>query len=157
MNVVDNDLVRRAKESDKNGSSLRNDVEREVDEEFHALGLDKTDLARDLAGAVPIIIESIKNDPTSTKIVCKDEYGKMLVKESYTSKCSFLDGETMEHHDHYVGKRVKRGLFRSATGIKINADVNGSYNIMRKAFPEAMQLAKADRGCALHPVRINIT
>jgi putative transposase len=78
-------------------------------------------------------------------------------EESYTSKCSFLDGETMEHHNHYVGKRVKRGLFRSATGIKINADVNGSYNIIRKAFPEAMQLAKADRGCALHPVRITIT
>jgi len=78
-------------------------------------------------------------------------------EESYTSKCSFLDGETMEHHDKYLGKRIKRGLFRSATGIKINADVNGSYNIMRKAFPEAMQLVEADRGCALHPVRINIT
>jgi putative transposase len=89
---------------------------------------------------------------------CED-VGIRFVKteESYTSKCSFLDGETMEHHDKYLGKRIKRGLFRSATGIKINADVNGSYNIMRKAFPEAMQLAEADRRCALHPIRINIT
>jgi putative transposase len=78
-------------------------------------------------------------------------------EESYTSKCSFLDGETMEHHDHYLGKRIKRGLFRSATGIKINADVNGSYNIMRKAFPDAFQQARGDIGCALHPARIDIT
>jgi putative transposase len=77
--------------------------------------------------------------------------------ESYTSKCSFLDGESMEHHEKYLGRRVKRGLFRSADGTRINADVNGSYNIMRKAFPEAMQLAGGDRRCALHPVRINIT
>ena len=56
-----------------------------------------------------------------------------------------------------MGRRVKRGLFRSATGIKINADVNSSYNIMVKAFPNAMRFARVDRRCALHPVRINIT
>lgn len=103
---------------------------------------------------------SIPFESILQKIECKcEDAGIQFVKteESYTSKCSFLDGETMEHHERYLGKRVKRGLFRSATGIKINADVNGSYNIMRKAFPDAMQLAKADRGCALHPVRITIT
>jgi len=78
-------------------------------------------------------------------------------EESYTSKCSFLDEETMEHHEAYLGRRVKRGLFRSADGTRINADVNGSYNIMRKAFPEAIHLAGGDRRCALHPVRISIT
>ena len=55
-----------------------------------------------------------------------------------------------EHHDAYLGKRVKRGLFRTATGILINADVNGSHDIMVKAFPEAMQLAGGDTRCALH-------
>ena len=78
-------------------------------------------------------------------------------EESFTSRCSFLDNETIEHHDAYLGKRVKRGLFRSASGIKINADVNGSYNILRKAFPDAFQQARGDRGIALIPVRINIT
>jgi transposase len=29
-----------------------------------------------------------------------------------------------------LGRRVKRGLFRSANGTLINADVNGFYNIM---------------------------
>jgi putative transposase len=59
----------------------------------------------------------------------------LLVQESHTSKCSFLDLESIGHHDQYVGKRVKRGLFRSATGRMLNADVNGSYNIMRRAVP----------------------
>ncbi len=77
--------------------------------------------------------------------------------ESHTSRCSFLDNESIKHHDTYLGKRVKRGLFRSAAGIEINADVNGSYNILRKAFPDVPWIARGDRGCALHPVRIDIT
>jgi putative transposase len=59
----------------------------------------------------------------------------LLVQESHTSKCSFLDLELIGHHDKYVGKRVKRGLFRSAAGSSLNADINGSYNIMRRAVP----------------------
>ena len=62
----------------------------------------------------------------------------MLVQESYTSKCSFLDLEPLEHHDQYVGKRVKRGLFRTASGRLLNADINGSYNIMRRAVPSVV-------------------
>jgi len=70
-------------------------------------------------------------------------------EESYTSKCSFLDNEELCHHDEYLGKRSKRGLFISATGIKINADINGSYNIIRKAIPDAF--GEGDRGCVVHP------
>ena len=55
----------------------------------------------------------------------------ILVNEAYTSKCSFLDREKISKHDSYAGRRVKRGLFISRTGIMINADVNGSLNIMR--------------------------
>jgi transposase len=55
-----------------------------------------------------------------------------LPEESYTSKCSFLDGESLEHHDTYLGRRVKRGLFKSHDGYLINADINGSANIVRK-------------------------
>ena len=53
-------------------------------------------------------------------------------EESYTSKCSFLDNETIEKHDTYAGKRIKRGLFKSSNGSLINADVNAAYNIMKK-------------------------
>lgn len=56
----------------------------------------------------------------------------ILTEESHTSKCSFLDKESVEHHETYKGKRVKRGLFKTSEGIIINADVNGSLNIGRK-------------------------
>jgi IS605 OrfB family transposase len=55
-------------------------------------------------------------------------------EEYYTSKCSFLDGEEVCKHDSYLGKRVKRGLFRSSKGVEINADINGAYNILVKAI-----------------------
>nr|DAD63932.1 MAG TPA: endonuclease [Bacteriophage sp.] len=58
----------------------------------------------------------------------------ILTEESYTSKCSFLDGETIEEHENYLGKRIKRGLFKSAKGKLINADLNGSLNILRKVI-----------------------
>ena len=32
--------------------------------------------------------------------------------ESHTSKCSFLDNESIDHHDTYMGKRIKRGVFQ---------------------------------------------
>ena len=48
----------------------------------------------------------------------------VVVEESYTSKCDHLAYETMEHHDTYLGKRVKRGLFKSSTGKELNADIN---------------------------------
>lgn len=60
----------------------------------------------------------------------------ILTEESYTSKCSFLDGETIEKHESYLGKRIKRGLFKSAKGKLINADLNGSLNILRKVVGE---------------------
>ena len=53
-------------------------------------------------------------------------------EESYTSKCSFLDEESICKHSSYQGKRVKRGLFETSNGKLINADVNGSLNIGRK-------------------------
>lgn len=56
----------------------------------------------------------------------------IVTEESYTSKCSFLDQESVEHHETYLGRRVSRGLFRTGQGKGINADVNGSLNIGRK-------------------------
>ncbi len=54
-----------------------------------------------------------------------------IIQEAYTSKCSALDLEPIQKHEKYLGKRVKRGLFRTQKGLKINADVNGSLNIAR--------------------------
>ena len=60
-------------------------------------------------------------------------------EESYTSKCSFFDKESIRKHDVYMGKRIKRGLFKTATGRLVNADVNGAYNIMKKAIPNVIK------------------
>ncbi|TFG22308.1 MAG: transposase [Promethearchaeota archaeon] len=60
--------------------------------------------------------------------------------EAYTSKCSFLDKEKIKKHNIYLGKRIRRGLFRASDGTIINADVNGAYNIMKKAFPNAISV-----------------
>jgi putative transposase len=56
------------------------------------------------------------------------------IEESYTSKCSAMDLEPICKHEIYVGNRVKRGLFKTANGTKINADVNGAINILRKVI-----------------------
>lgn len=73
-------------------------------------------------------------------------------EESYTSKCSFLDLEDIKNHDVYLGKRIKRGLFRSGSGELINSDVNGSLNILRKAVPNAF--VDGIEGVAVHPERV---
>jgi len=80
-------------------------------------------------------------------------------EESHTSICSFLDNESIEHHEEYLGKRIIRSLFKSAKGIIIHADVNGAYNITKKAIPEAFSKVKANGGggCALHPLCYAVT
>ena len=75
-------------------------------------------------------------------------------EESYTSKCSFLDNEEITKHEVYKGKRIKRGLFQTSDNTLINADVNGSYNIMKKAIPNAF--ADGIEGVAVHPYRVNL-
>lgn len=75
-----------------------------------------------------------------------------VIEESYTSKCSFLDNEPCVKHLEYEGKRIKRGLFRAGDGRLINADVNGSANIVKKAFPNAF--AEGIQGVIVRPVRV---
>ena len=59
------------------------------------------------------------------------------INENYTSKCSFYDNEEICKHDEYKGKRIKRGLFKTSDGKLVNADLNGSLNILKKAVPKA--------------------
>ncbi|MEG3860277.1 IS200/IS605 family accessory protein TnpB-related protein, partial [Microcoleus sp. herbarium12] len=69
----------------------------------------------------------------------------MVQEESYTSQSSFLNldpipvyGENGADRVKFCGKRIKRGLYKTSSGRLINADVNGSYNILRKAIPNAL-------------------
>ena len=76
----------------------------------------------------------------------------MTQEENHSSKCSFLDNESIIHHDTYLGERISRGLFKSKEGIIINADVNGAYNILKKAVPNAFT-ANGIEAVGLQPTR----
>ena len=75
-------------------------------------------------------------------------------EESYTSKCDALSLEIIGKHESYLGKRVKRGLFRSYTGKYINADVNGAVNILRKVVGDSDCISQiTGSGRLLRPIR----
>ena len=65
-------------------------------------------------------------------------------EESYTSKASFLDLDEIPTYDAkrkaqpvFSGQRETRGLYRARSGRRVQADVNGSYNSLRKEYPNA--------------------
>jgi putative transposase len=68
---------------------------------------------------------------------CEDVGMKFIEnEESYTSGTSFLDSELPTTENYDKSRRITRGLFQSKRGL-INADVNGSLQIMKKVFPNA--------------------
>ena len=83
-------------------------------------------------------------------------------EESYTSKVSFFDNDFIPvygQNDELFkssGKRIKRGLFKTSNGLLINADINGSLNIMRKYLNEVCDdlISPANRGLVMNPVKI---
>ena len=70
--------------------------------------------------------------------LCEEQGIKVVYQEeSYTSKASFLDKDEIPVYGDEViplfsGTRIQRGLYKTANGHLINADGNGSYNIMKK-------------------------
>lgn len=78
----------------------------------------------------------------------------ILTEESYTSGTSFLDNEKPVKANYNKKRRVHRGLFVSNNGVKINADVNGAYQIMKKVFPNAY--SNGIEGVVLHPIRVSV-
>ena len=83
-----------------------------------------------------------------------EEKGGVLVElnEAYTSKCSFLDNEEICKHEFYKGKRIKRGLFLSGKGKALNADINGSLNILKRG----MKFGFDFKDCFFRPTKIDI-
>jgi IS605 OrfB family transposase len=94
-----------------------------------------------------------------------ERYGIEFVEteESYTSQASFLDGDIIpiygEKPEDWMpsGKRLKRGLYRTANGLLINADCNGAANILRKvAMTLGLDLEQIGRGVLTRPQRIKL-
>ena len=75
-------------------------------------------------------------------------------EEAYTSGTSFLDNEDPVKENYNKERRVHRGLFIADCGKKINADVNGAYQILKKVIPEAF--SKGIEGAGSHPTIINL-
>lgn len=83
-------------------------------------------------------------------------------EESYTSKASFWDNDDIPTYNadnpkeyQFNGKRIHRGLYKTAKGKVFNADVNGALNIMRKSSVVDMNILYG-RGDVDTPVRIRI-
>ena len=85
-----------------------------------------------------------------------EEFGIQVIitEEGYTSGTSFLDDELPIKENYNKSRRKYRGLFISNKGIKINADVNGSYQIIKKVFPKAF--ADGIEGVGLHPFKVDL-
>ena len=83
-------------------------------------------------------------------------------EESYTSKASFWDKDVIPVYNadnpqkyRFSGKRVKRGLYRTANGKLLNADVNGALNILRKSSVVSLDTLYSS-GEVDTPVRIRV-
>lgn len=83
-------------------------------------------------------------------------------EESYTSKASFWDKDTIPVYNSdnpqvyaFSGKRVHRGLYKRADGKVFNADVNGALNILRKSNVVSLD-ALYSSGEVDTPIRIRI-
>lgn len=84
-------------------------------------------------------------------------------EESYTSKASFWDKDTIPVYNAdnpqtytFSGKRIQRGLYRTANGTLLNADVNGALNILRKSSVVDLKVLYSS-GEVDTPVRIRVT
>ena len=87
----------------------------------------------------------------------------LIQEESYTSKASFIDNDELPIYSKkndvtFSGDRIKRGLYKSKEGILLNADVNGSLNIMRKSLKESSDdlISPTCRGLVFNPIKVNL-
>jgi putative transposase len=94
-----------------------------------------------------------------------EQYGIRFeeTEESYTSQSSFLDNDELPKYGEKPnewkssGRRVKRGLFRTATFGYVNADCNGAANILRKVKGKlGLDLSGLTRGVLTAPIRIRL-
>ena len=84
-------------------------------------------------------------------------------EESYTSKASYLDldpipiySPTRQERPSFSGKRIARSWYRAGDGRIIHADINGSYNVLRKSSSDPLQLGRGVAGVAVHPRRLAV-
>ena len=92
------------------------------------------------------------------------KYGLNFIcrEESYTSKASALDLDEIPTYKpncnsnyQFSGKRVKRGLYKTSRGKILNADINGSINILRKEIGDVwLNSNLINRGFVVNPLMV---
>ena len=99
-------------------------------------------------GDIKNIKQNMKNNKRFVEmplqnLVKKIEYKAKLegievekIGEEYTSGVSSIDKEEISRRYYNKARRIKRGLFKTNSGKIINADINGSLNILRKYIKE---------------------
>ncbi|MFW6015473.1 MAG: RNA-guided endonuclease InsQ/TnpB family protein [bacterium] len=83
----------------------------------------------------------------------------LIINESYTSGCSAIDLEALDNSTYNKSRRITRGLFKTGD-ICINADINGSLNIMRKhlkdkSIPQMVRQIR-DNGLVDSPTKLRV-
>ncbi|MEM1170279.1 MAG: transposase [Cyanobacteria bacterium P01_H01_bin.35] len=80
-----------------------------------------------------------------------------ITEESYTSQSSCLDGDNLPKYGDkkpkFSGKRVTRGLYKTRENKLLNADVNGSLNIIKKVIPDVFD--QGIKGLPFNPVVVD--
>ncbi len=138
--------------------------------------LDKHGISKLIVGKNPLWKQEVNNGQKNNQSFVSIPHAKfieMLIykgkmkgievicsEESYTSKASFLnldkipvygDEEAMEAQ--FSGYRSSRGMYKiKGEKTRINADVNGSYNIMRKVIPTVFD--RGIEGVVVRPTRV---
>lgn len=79
----------------------------------------------------------------------------VIREESYTSKASCLDLDAIPDYQAvkegkvvplFSGRRVKRGLYKTGSGVLLNSDVNGAANILRKEIGDDWLISQIEAG-----------
>jgi len=79
-----------------------------------------------------------------------------LVDEAYTSRTDALAFDEIKDQPYGKKRRIKRGLYKSITGVVINADVNGALNILRNVAGDSPAREIICRGLVNRPKRIRL-
>ena len=125
-----------------------------------------------LMGVQQVLLSPDKDTKAILEYLCQQS-GKLynsLTEESYTSKSSFLDGDSLPKYGvseagrspkpeggKASGRRILRGLYLTGEKFLVNADLNGSANILKKVTGKLkLNLSKLTRRCLTTVTRIRL-
>jgi putative transposase len=98
---------------------------------------------------------------------CEEKFSRTVLESGGSREkvadFNFLDGDSLPKYGEKPsgwkasGKRIKRGLYRSANSTVVNADLNGAANILRKVASKlGVNLDQLGRRCLTNVARVRI-